>query len=104
MRAALRKHTKPDGRGHVAERLSDTPVIKIVRKVSAPSVLELLKLIPVGDTFSAKEIAKRTGTTEQSVRTIIQSCNSAAPSNARFHTTGLRFEMKRGDEMVRRVK
>jgi predicted transcriptional regulator len=104
MRAAIRKHTKPDGRAHVAERLSDTPVIKIVRKVSAPSVLELLKLIPVRDTFSCKEIARRTGATEQSARTIIQSCNSSAPSNVQFHKTGLRFELKRGQDNARRTR
>src|SRR5688572_6531192 len=78
MCAALRKSIKPDERLHVAERLSNTPVIKIIKKVTAPSVLDLLKLVPVGDTFSCKEIAKRTGATEQSVRTSVQSCNSTA--------------------------
>ena len=102
MRGALRKLIKPDN--YVRERMSDPVVIEVVRKVTAPSVLDLLKLIPVGDTFSAKEIAKRTGATEQSVRTIIQSCNSTAPSNARFHKSGLRFEVKRGADEVRRVK
>lgn len=102
MRGALRKLIKPDN--YARERMSDPVVIEVVRKVTAPSVLDLLKLIPVGDTFSAKEIAKRTGATEQSVRTIIQSCNSTAPSNTRFHKTGLRFEVSRGSDSVVRCK
>lgn len=104
MRAALRKLIKPDERSHVAVRLSDPVPVQVVQKVTAPSVLELLKRIPAGDTFSVKEIAKRTGSTEASVRTVISNCNSAAPSNARFHNTGLRFATKRGEDQVARTQ
>lgn len=102
MRTALRALIKPDD--YVRERMSDTPVIEIIKKVTAPSVLDMLKLVPVGDTFSCKEIAARTGSTEASVRTIIGNCNSIAPSNSRFHKTGLRFELKRGEDGAQRTK
>lgn len=102
MRAALRAHIKPDE--YVRERMSDTPVIKIIKKVTAPSVLDLLKLIPVGDTFSCKEVAQRTGSTEATVRTIIGNCNSTSDSNKRFRATGLRFATKRGEDSVKRTK
>lgn len=102
MRAALRKLIKPDNRAPVNERFSDTPPFKVSKKVAAPSVLDMLKLIPAGDTFSVKEIAKHTGSTEATVRTIIGNCNSTAPSNARFHKTGLRFVATRGDDAVMR--
>ena len=104
MRVALLKLAKPDERAYVAERFSDVPVVKIIKEVSAPSVLDLRNFIPVGDSFSTKEIAKRTGATEQSVRTNVSSCNSKARSNAKFHKTGLRFEMQRGEDKMRRTK
>lgn len=104
MRTMLRATLKPDDHAHVAERFGDTPVFKVINKVTAPSVLDLLKSIPAGDSFSVKEIAKRTGSTEATVRTIIGNCNSAAPSNARFHNMGLRFEVKRGSDFAARKK
>jgi hypothetical protein len=38
------------------------------------------------------------------LQTIVGSCNSKAPSNARFFKLGMRFAMKRGEDQVRRVK
>ena len=77
--------------------------VQVVKK-GTPSVLDLLKLVPVGDTFSVAEIAKRTGATPASVRTVISNCNSSASSNAKFHATGLRFEVARGSDAARRTK
>ena len=69
-----------------------------------PSVINLLALVPVGSTLSCEDIAKRSRATVTSVRTMVQSCNSEAPSSIRFYKLGMGFEFTRGEDAVRRVK
>lgn len=102
MRGALRKLIKPDN--FVRERLSDPVVIEVVKKASSPSVLDLLRAVEVGASFSCEDIAKRAGATVASVRTIAQSCNSAAPSNKRLFRLGMRFRLERGQDSGTRTK
>lgn len=61
-------------------------------------------LTPVANTFSAKEIAARTDSTEASVRTIIGNCNSTASSNERYNKLGICFAKMRGKDTVRRLQ
>jgi len=88
---------------YARERLLDPVQVHVARKVTSPSVLDMLRAIPPGDFFSVKQVAKRRGSTEATLRTIISNCNSTAPSNERYYKLGLRFEVKRGANDVLRT-